>query len=284
MEQSFDNHDIEYGYAKKMVEQYNHKLGNLNIDHTDSNGVFHNGDGINCPECMNRGNMMVISVDKAGMPYTSIKICDKCSVQRANVNRLRKSGLEKLAKRYTFDNFSLDDEWQKMFLEIMRDYADSGFKDNRWLYVGGQSGVGKSHLCTAVTISLMKENEARYIVWPVEARQIKALAMDAERYEEAISQLQNVKLLYIDDFFKPVFNNNGFDVSTSKADVTLAYNILNYRYNNELPTIISSELFSSEIERIDEAIFGRIVESCGKYLVDISRDKKKNHRTKSVML
>ena len=271
---------MEQLYNNRIVESYNKSEGMLNTDYTDSTGVFHRADGVDCPYCNNRGDFMVLTDDGE----ISLLFCTKCHTQRMNVNRLRRSGIERLAVKYTFDSYSANNEWQRKLLGIVKKYKDIGFNDGKWLYVGGQSGSGKSHLCTAATVSLMKYCDVIYVIWPTETRKIKAVAMDAEKYDDAVKRLQNVKLLYIDDFFKPVFNSTGFDISTSKADVALAYNILNYRYNNRLPTIISSELYSSEIEQIDEAIFGRIAESCGEFRVDVSRDKAKNYRAQNTMI
>lgn len=59
---------------------------------------------------------------------------------------------------------------------------------------------------------------------------------------------------------------------------------INYRYANNLKTIISSERMISELLEIDEATFGRVVEKCGKYLVNIVKDKSKNHRLQTLNL
>ncbi|MGL4774747.1 MAG: ATP-binding protein, partial [Clostridium sp.] len=45
------------------------------------------------------------------------------------------------------------------------------------------------------------------------------------------------------------------------------YPILNYRYNNNLPTIFSSECSREEILELDEALGGRIIESCGENIM-----------------
>lgn len=58
-------------------------------------------------------------------------------------------------------------------------------------------------------------------------------------------------VLYIDDFLKG---------SVSEADLNLAYQLLNARYNAARRTIISSELSIGEIAGYDEAIAGRIFE------------------------
>lgn len=59
-------------------------------------------------------------------------------------------------------------------------------------------------------------------------------------------------MLYIDDFLKG---------SNSENSLEIAFDILNYRYNNKLTTLISSELLMNELNAIDAAITGRIYQS-----------------------
>jgi DNA replication protein DnaC len=71
-------------------------------------------------------------------------------------------------------------------------------------------------------------------------------------YQAKIKKLKRVPVLYIDDFFKG---------GASDADIKLAFEILNARYNDTaLRTIISSEIDLDGLMRIDEAIGGRIYE------------------------
>ena len=58
-------------------------------------------------------------------------------------------------------------------------------------------------------------------------------------------------MLYIDDFFKG---------SVSDADINLAFELLNDRYNSKRMTILSSERSVEDILELDEAIGSRIYE------------------------
>ena len=53
-------------------------------------------------------------------------------------------------------------------------------------------------------------------------------------------------------------------------DVRLAFEILDYRYNSKLTTIISSEMTLEDIRDLDFALYRRISEMCGPYKVNIS--------------
>jgi DNA replication protein DnaC len=65
-------------------------------------------------------------------------------------------------------------------------------------------------------------------------------------------ELKTFPVLYIDDFLKG---------GITDADIRLAFELLNYRYNNSsLLTIISSEVDLKNIFDADEALAGRIYE------------------------
>ena len=89
---------------------------------------------------------------------------------------------------------------------------------------------------------------------------------------QAIRTVKTADILYIDDFFK---TRRGDFVST--ADVNATFKIINYRYNEELPTIISSEFSLQQIVEIDEALGSRIAEMAN-HKIFIERDSKKNYR------
>ena len=68
------------------------------------------------------------------------------------------------------------------------------------------------------------------------------------------------------------------DRSVSNADVNTTFKIINHRYNEQLPTIVSSELSINEISAIDEALGSRIAEMTRTHKMYISKDKNKNQR------
>ena len=69
--------------------------------------------------------------------------------------------------------------------------------------MGGQSGAGKTHLCTAVTVHyIRKGKEARYMLWRDEIAQIKAIVTDSAAYAARMDALKKTPVLYIDDLFK----------------------------------------------------------------------------------
>jgi len=117
-------------------------------------------------------------------------------------------------------------------------------------------------------------NAAHYMLWRDEIVPLKASVMDDEAYEKAIRKLKEIKVLYIDDFFK---TERGKMPTT--AEINIAFEILNYRYNNrDLITIISSERLIDDIIDIDEAVGSRIYERSREHCLVIQYDRTKNYR------
>ena len=117
------------------------------------------------------------------------------------------------------------------------------------------------------------------MLWRDEAVKLKAMVNDTVQYEKTMQELKTVEVLYVDDFFKCGQVEGGVQKPTA-ADVNLAFEILNHRYNNPgFITIISSESTLDEIFSIDEAVGGRIGERAQGYVINLS-GKEKNYRRK----
>lgn len=259
------------------ADRYNNRPGALNVDHLDANGNLVRGDGIDCEACMNKGSVYIVLTAEDGVARMFFKQCE-CMKRRLAVRRIQASGMERALKRYTFQAFEANEDWQAEMKQTALSYLNEGVKDGAWLYIGGQSGCGKTHLCTAVCGVMLRKLAVRYMAWPHEAQKIKASANDDEKYGELVRPLQEAEALYIDDFLKPLKGRDGSDGNATAADLRLAFDILNLRYLNQKPTIISSEWFSHELGALDEAIAGRISEMCGAWKIDIARDAKRNLR------
>ena len=112
-------------------------------------------------------------------------------------------------------------------------------------------------------------------MWRDESTRLKALVNKPE-FDVEIAVYKRTDCLYIDDLFK---TKKG--ASVTPADVNLAFEILNYRYINDMLTIISSEKTLREILDIDEAVGSRIYEMAQGYILNISADPAKNYRMRT---
>lgn len=196
---------------------------------------------VDCEICGNTGN---VTEYKDGVLYS--RECS-CMARRRSIRKLKNSGLEDMISRYTFDNYETLDQETARIKEIAQHYTDG------WLYIFGRSGSGKTHICTAICADLIRKDlEVYYMSWRDESTALKALVTDAEEYEKRLNKIKRVPVLYIDDFLKG---------GSSDADIRLAFEILNARYNDKaLRTIISSEYDIKDILDRDEALGGRIYE------------------------
>lgn len=241
-------------------------------------GSLNKLDDYNCDLCKNKGGLMRVK-EQNGSYYQVYSQC-KCMKVREILRKLRRSGLSKSIKECTFDKFETNEPWQeqlkKTAIEFTRD------DKNTWFFIGGQSGSGKTHLCTAITAHYLRQNKAAYyMLWRDEITKIKGSVTDNELYGKMITKLKTVEVLYIDDLFKMGKDQNGDVQRPTVADINIAFELLNYRYNNrDLVTIISSERLIDEINDIDEAVGGRIFElsSKGGFLVNVKKDGNRNYR------
>lgn len=250
---------------KRKIDRYNAEQGHLN-----------ESDGYDCKLCKNRGNTGYIEVVGNSI-YRHYPEC-RCMEIRRSIHRMKMSGLESSIRENTFKRFEAKEPWQTAMIEIAQKYLSDGVNAGYWLYMGGQPGCGKTHICTAVAGKLLYEYPLIYVVWPQISKCLKALVTDAEEYEKEIGRLQRIKVLYIDDLFKPIMDEGGRTLPPTTADLKLAFELLNYRYINKLPTIMSSELDVAELVDLDEATGSRIVERSKGFCLTIGRDKKRNHR------
>lgn len=257
--QSFD----PVAFAKMKAETVNNTPGNLT--------------GHDCPKCRNRGSIAIPRDD--GSIYT--KECDCMKIRRC-VWEMERSGLKNIIREKTFDAYIATESWQRVIKEKAVAYAD---KLEGWLLFCGQPGSGKTHLCTAVCRQrLLTGDEVRYMPWRDKVAELKALSLDNARRAEIINGYKTAQILYIDDLFKVGKAADG-STNPTAADSGLAFEIINYRYNNHLPTIISTEKTPQELWEIDPAFYGRIYERTGDdNVVSIARDMKRDYRMKSVVM
>ncbi len=239
-------------FEQRKVDKENAEVGTLS--------------GIDCPICKNKGYYMELRAGEA------VQITCRCMKTRNSIKRIKESGLSEALKRLSFDNFKAESEWQSELLGIAKRFADNG--EGEWLFIGGQPGIGKTHLCTAIVGRYLDRGySARYMLWRDDSVRLKSLVNDAYAYAEAINDFKQTDILYIDDFFK---TQKG--ISPTAADINLAFELLNYRYVKNLTTIFSTEKSIAQILDIDEAIGSRIYSKSKNFCQNIAPDKKKNYR------
>lgn len=249
-------------------------------------GHEHEEDGYDCRICRNKGYIVKVRENGAFGHWVPVNVPCKCHKVRTALARLKASGLGDVVKKYTFDNYQTPEGWHGKLKEAVLRYVNEG--GDNWLALLGQSGAGKTHLCTAAAIELIRRGKGvRYMLWRDEIARINAVVNDAEVYGKLINELKGAEVLYIDDLFKtgkdPV---TGSYKMPAEAEVRRAFEIINYRaVTPGKITIISSERTLAELADIDEATAGRIAEKSKEagFCIDLKREKGRNWRMRGVM-
>lgn len=263
-EQSFDFVEWE----RKKADSYNATVGDLNEK-----------DGYECQLCKNKGDTMTVEI-RDGWPRPVSREC-KCMAMRYTIARMKRSGLQNVISECTFDKYEELDSWHSSIKKRAMSYAAA---PEGWFFIGGQSGAGKSHLCTAICRAfLLRGERVQYMMWVDDSAQLKGMVNDGADYVREVDRFKKAPVLYIDDLFK-VQNDQGQNrQKPTPADVRLAFEIINYRVVSKLPTIISSEFTLAELVNIDQAVAGRIAEMAGFNAINITQDITKNYRLRKVV-
>jgi len=260
----------EKDYEQYRVDDWNKTVGNRNEE-----------DGYNCKICLNKGTIAKL-VENPNGSYTHCFADCKCVDVRNSIMRMKRSGLKNIISDYTFDKFEDTQPWQQALKSAAVAYSKS---PAGWFFIGGQSGAGKTHLCTAICREfLLGGKRVVYMLWRDDIAKLKGVANDPEQREPMINRFKNADVLYIDDLFKTGKERDNQTQRPSSADISTAFEILNYRYcNPDLLTIISTELSGDELLDIDEATGGRILEKAGANGFSMDKDRSRNYRLRQAV-
>ena len=205
----------------------------------------------------------------------------RCLVAKEAERRVRNSGLSGLLDRWTFEAYTTAEPWQATMKETAEAFVKHvQDKGKGWLFLGGQVGSGKSHLCTAACGELLKSRSVRYMQWATDSRKLKALSNDEGFFDEVEPYL-TADILYIDDLFK-MQHKEGQQSRPTEADVRIAFEILNDRYILDKTTIISCEwLLTGDLMNADAGTFSRVYEKTRGYRCEVLPGAGRNYRLRA---
>lgn len=217
-----------------------------------------------CPKCNGVGYIL-FQVGK----YEYSKPCE-CRALKEAKDRLRKSGLANEFKTKTFDTYdtnndSVLEDAKNTAMRFTQTVMNKPVTEAPSLMLCGQVGAGKTHLGTASSVMLIENGIAViYMGYREEMTALKSRVMDDIAYANGINKFKNAKILFIDDFLKG---------KITESDLNIVYEIINYRYNNNMPVIISTEKTLEELLEFDEAIGSRLIEMSRGYIVVLKGDR-----------
>lgn len=223
-----------------------------------------------CDKCNDTGWILIRNEDKAP---TAIRC--KCSENDRIEGQWRRAGLSIENRNLTFSNFEVWNESSQMSKEnAIRYYKNFNkikmTRQNSIIFCG-QVGSGKTHLAIALALNFIQNLsiKVRYMSYRESIMELKQNILDCTAYNARISQYKMCEILLIDDLFKGKITD---------TEINIMYEIIDYRYKNNKPIIISSELMIDELIMKDEALGSRIFEMTRDYLIIIKRDKRNNYR------
>lgn len=182
--------------------------------------------------------------------------CRLDELQAAQTQHLRHfSSLGALADK-RFDNFlaeghTLEPEQRKSLRRAYEQGLAFAEGPRGWLLLHGGYGCGKTHLAAAIANYRLEQGQpAIFVNTPDLLDHLRSTFSPASEveYDELFDQVRNAPLLILDDL--------GAESPTTWAQEKL-YQILNHRYNEQLPTVVTSNL---DLDRLDPRLRSRLVD------------------------
>ena len=206
-----------------------------------------------CPICLGRG-FLVYDVP-VGHPDFGKAVACRCTQARLAAERLHSlhqiSNLGALS-RMTFDSFDPNaaPETLRPNLRAAYDLSLDFAQDPRgWLVLLGGYGCGKTHLAAAIAnFRIALGNQTLFVVVPDLLDHLRATYApnSTVTYDERLEAIRDAPLLILDDL--------GAHNTTAWAQEKL-FQILNHRYNNRQPTVITS---NQRLDELDPRIASRL--------------------------
>ena len=206
-----------------------------------------------CRKCKDSG--WILSHQNGNEEY---KRCDCYKLRRAK-ELIERSGISKELCRMNFNNFDTRNNQQLVnaknkAIQYVNRFSEFEHERYNSILFCGQVGSGKTHLGTAICGMLMRSGVAVvYMAYRNVITRIKQNITDEAEYTRELNCYMQARVLYIDDLLKG---------KLTETDINIMYEIINYRYMNNLPVIISTEKKPEELIAFDEAVGSRLIEMC----------------------
>ncbi|HEX7586824.1 MAG TPA: ATP-binding protein, partial [Anaerolineae bacterium] len=211
-----------------------------------------------CPICHGAGFLRRdVPVDHPDFGRAVPCVCKLRETRQAELADLRgSSGIVHLSQM-TFDSFRPDgiglNPDRRKNLRQAHDLAAQFARDAKgWLLLKGGYGCGKTHLAAAIANERLAHGESiLFVVVPDLLDHLRATFAPTSRvtYDERFETVRSTPFLILDDL--------GAQSVTAWATEKL-FQLLNYRYNAQLPTVITT---NRELEEIEPRIRSRLADT-----------------------
>lgn len=219
-----------------------------------------------CPKCKDLEFLLVRSED--GNEYA---VDCECRKERASERLMRSSKITEEFQNKTFSNFVQRGRPQAVIdaYEAAWNYSQGIGIPQKSIALLGRPGCGKTHLLMSISnVLLSRSVQVLYFPFVEGFNEIKA---NLDTLEQRIQQLQQASVLYIDDLFKGRKEITDFVIEQMFA-------VINHRYLEKKPMMISSEKTIAGLCEVDEGIGSRINEMCRDYRVVLHGGIELNYR------
>jgi len=221
-----------------------------------------------CNVCKDTGSVLFLVEDECvSTPEEKVMVerwgdCD-CLKEKKYRDMYERAGISKIFENCTFKNFTL--KGKPAAIKTAKQTAEDFVKEydgKHSIAFLGQVGSGKTHLCIAIANELLKKLVGvLYMQYREVLTQLKQNITDDEFYQKEIHKYKTAPVLYIDDLYKGKITD---------SDKNIIFEIINYRYLNMRPIIISTEFSCERLLDFDEAIGSRIIQMCKGYIIELS--------------
>ena len=200
-----------------------------------------------CPRCDGAGYYK--EAVAFGHPHFGVLFPCECKLAEKELRRVEEleqiSNLE-LFRDKTFEVFNPDIPGVRRAYMRAVEYAR---RPQGWLILFGNYGAGKTHLAAAIAnVALRRQTRVLFAIVPDLLDHLRSTFGPSSEieYDDRFETIREVPLLILDDL--------GTENTTPWAREKL-FQIINYRYNDALPTVITS---NRKPEDIDPRIFSRM--------------------------
>ncbi|MQY67563.1 MAG: AAA family ATPase [Dehalococcoidia bacterium] len=241
-----------------------------------------------CPICKGAGFVHPL-LPSGKTDYSRVVACHctQKELDKEHQSRLRKySGLEaRLLKNMTLDSFDREGhnplpEQRENLKEAFRLAFEFSKSPEGWLVFAGVNGCGKTHLAAAIANHRLKEGKpVKFVVVPDLLDHLRSTfsPQSPVTYDQVFEEVENAPLLILDDL--------GKQSTTPWAEEKL-YQIINHRYNHQLPTVFTT---NCSLDEINSPISSRFADpkisvvwniNAPDYRTDATKNRKRASRKK----
>lgn len=201
------------------------------------------------------------------------EVCKPCK-QREDIQKLfdfSQIGQDFLDKTFSGFDLNVPEQVRKMHeaaFEFAKTFRSRSVKEHRGFMALGIPGTGKTHLVSAICGHLMRHGiRVLYFPWVDGSRALRDFDTPEAKRDgrNRIELMKTVDVLFIDDLFK------GRDKPTN-GQIEWLFEVVNHRYLNLMPILISSERLIDDMMAIDSAIASRLYQMAKRFTVEILGD------------